>query len=432
MKKLFITVLLVVALTSQLIAAPATFVDNNAALRYLMAIGFMPQISEKAAYTIGDVNSLETLKELKPEIRKELSNTPVGNLRTMMRLLDLAAMCTESTFTVDQDYDDESMVPPYRSLRTFARFMVARGWIDAEKGNHAAAAAKFAHIFRLGANLGRERFAISGMVGIAIQRMAVESINNLLKISNDASIKKSLHDYFSSLPKPVIDRAWHIEGEKLYIFNTLKKAENKPELLSGLEKFEDKSEKEVSKRSAEASCKANQRVLLGAIEMYMMDHEEAPTNLDSAAILNKLVTDQYLKAAPVCDRKGTYSISFVDKDDFTVSCSCGASPDDQTSATDDEKPSEDVSPEIMQKINDYMKSGEFSKDKEELVAIFDEIMKIDAYDVAGDEAAGKIAERIDNSQNILIKTLVINPQSYYKSLRENQQRIDDLVKTLSQ
>ena len=434
MKKLLTTVFLVIAMATQLFAAPATFVDNNAALRYMIAIGFMPpQFSENAAYSFGDVNSLESLKKLKPEIRKELeSNTAAGNMRTMLRLLELAALCTESTFVVDQDYDDESIIPPYRSLRTFARFMVARGWIDAEKGNYAAAAAKFAHVFRLGANLGHERFAISGMVGIGIQRMAVESINNLIEISNDASIKKSLYDYFSSLPKPLIGRTLHIEGEKLYVFNMIKKAENKPELLSVLEKFEAKSEKQVSKRSAEAACAANQRVLLGAIEMYMMDHEEAPTNLDSAAILNKLVAEQYPKSAPVCDRNGAYSFSFVDKDDFKVACSCGASPDNQTSTSDDEESSEDVSPEVMQKINDYMKSGEFAKDKEELVAIFDEIMALDGYDIANDEKAGKIAERIENSQNTLIKTMMINPQSFYKSLRENQQRIDDLVKKLAQ
>lgn len=432
MKKAIIVSILVMVFVSQLAAQPARFIDNNAALRYLMAIGFMPQLSEKAAYVIGDVNSLETLKELKPEIRKELeSNTAVGNLRTIMRLLELASMCTESTFVVDQDYDDESMIPPYRSLRTFARFMVARGWMDAEKGNYADAASKFAHIFRFGANLSREGFAISCMVGIGIQRMAAESINNLLEISNDKAIRKTLHDYFSTLPKPLVDGTMNVSTEKLYVTNTLKKAEKKPELLIDLDKFRDDAAKEKPQQSAEKACIANQRVLMGAFEMYLMDYKVAKENFDSAAMLKKLVEEEYLKSAPVCENKGTYSITLADKDDFTVSCSCGVSPDAPTSAVDEES-AEKVSPELMQKIESYVKSDEFASNKAELVAIFDEILKINPYDVAGDEAAGKIAERIENSQNTLIKTLVINPQSFYKALRENQQRIDNLVKKLAQ
>ncbi|MBU1108082.1 MAG: hypothetical protein KKB51_15530 [Candidatus Riflebacteria bacterium] len=430
MKKIITVMFLVLSFASQVVAEPAKFIDNNAALRYLMAIGFMPQLSENTAYKLADVDSLESLKNLKPEIRKELStSTAVNSMVTISRLLDLAAECTESTFVVDQNYDEESIVPPYRSLRQFARFMNARAWIDAEKGDYAAAARKFVHIFRLGANLGREGIAISGMVGIGIQRIAVESINNMLELSQDREIKKMLHDYFSALPKPLIASGLFIDGEKLYITNTLAKADKKPEVLGDLVTFKDSSAEPAQRQIASNSaCVANQRVLMGAVEMYLMDYDDVLTKLDTATILTKLVEEKYLLKAPVCPNKGKYIISFQDKEEFDVSCSCGMSPDMPVEAQSVEA----TSSAVMEKASAYVKSDAYAKDKKELFAIFDEILTIDAYSADSDEKASKLAERIEKSPNPLIEAVVINPKSFYKSLRENQQRIDDLVKKLSQ
>ncbi|MFZ5950153.1 MAG: competence type IV pilus major pilin ComGC [Candidatus Rifleibacteriota bacterium] len=53
------------------------------------------------------------------------------------------------------------------------------------------------------------------------------------------------------------------------------------------------------------ACFANQRVLLGAVEMYNMDHEKMMENLDSAAI-ELLASKKYLKAAPQCPAGGKY------------------------------------------------------------------------------------------------------------------------------
>jgi len=429
MKKLVIVAILVLSLASQLIAEPATFVDNNAALRYLMALGFMPKLKSDDCYELSGINSLETLKALDSKSRKELeSPSASSHLSTMFRLLDLAAECTESTFIVDQDCDYESMIPPYRSLRQFARFVNAHAWIDAEKGDYAAAARKFIHIFRLGKNLGGDGIAISCMVGIGIQRIAVESINNLLEICKDSDTKKVLHDYFSLLPKPMIDGSFHINKEKLYIYNTLNKAEKQPKKFAEFEIFKDETEKTVKAAAVVSACRANQRVLLGALEMYMMDNTEAPSDLDSAAIINKLVEEKYLKLAPACENKGKYAIKFETDGDFSVSCSCGVSLDE----TVVEEKGKEISPAVMEKINAYIKSGAFVSDKKEVEAIFAEIVDIDPYAATSDEKAGKVAERIENSKNPLINTLVINPQSFYKALRENQQRIDDLVKRLAQ
>ena len=54
------------------------------------------------------------------------------------------------------------------------------------------------------------------------------------------------------------------------------------------------------------ACFANQRVLLGATEMWNMDHENMQTKIDSAFI-EKLVEEKYLRSYPTCPEGGTYS-----------------------------------------------------------------------------------------------------------------------------
>jgi|GEM_PF-6207810 len=52
------------------------------------------------------------------------------------------------------------------------------------------------------------------------------------------------------------------------------------------------------------ACSANMRVVMGAVEMYNMDHQTPMTQLN----LEELVAGKYLTAIPTCSHKGTYSI----------------------------------------------------------------------------------------------------------------------------
>ncbi|MFC1745438.1 hypothetical protein ACFL35_15700 [Candidatus Riflebacteria bacterium] len=64
------------------------------------------------------------------------------------------------------------------------------------------------------------------------------------------------------------------------------------------------------------NCRANMRVLMGAVEMYNMDYTEMMNNLDIA----RLVKKQYLKRAPQCPKNGDYSGSNLTADGI-VKCS---------------------------------------------------------------------------------------------------------------
>ncbi|PKL49516.1 MAG: hypothetical protein CVV42_05910 [Candidatus Riflebacteria bacterium HGW-Riflebacteria-2] len=434
MRKTIVTVLMVLMFASLCAAQPAKFVDDNAALRYLMAMGYMPQISSKTADKLADVRDLESFKKLTKDNLKEL-NSASGFLYTVTRLLDLAADCSECTFIVDKNLDFDTIVPPYRSIRLFARYINAQGWQDAENEAYVEAARKFCHVFRLGLNVSSDGFAINGSFGIAIQKMAVESINNLLALNSDEKVKKILADCFANLPKPIVDSKVHIGYERVFIANSLIRAEKDPTMFGHMELFKDESRKPEPKIVApDKACAANQRVLMGALEMYFMDNEFAPLSSDSETVIKMLVDQKYLKTGPVCENKGKYIFTLAEGEEYyDVSCSCGADPEKQSASIGETKEKEpEFSPEVMKKIDEYIKSEAYVEDKKEINVIFDEMLKIDPYTTTGDEAAGKLAERIESNKSTLVQYLMMNPQSFYKTLRENQQRIDDLVKKLSQ
>jgi hypothetical protein len=55
------------------------------------------------------------------------------------------------------------------------------------------------------------------------------------------------------------------------------------------------------------ACFSNQRVLLGAIEMYNMDHTENIDSIDDFdTIMNKLVAEEYLRSPLTCSQNGVY------------------------------------------------------------------------------------------------------------------------------
>lgn len=65
------------------------------------------------------------------------------------------------------------------------------------------------------------------------------------------------------------------------------------------------------------ACFANQRVLMGAMEMFAMDNPEPMKQLD----IGRLVAEKYLRSAPECPDGGVYSADFKDAFDFKIKCS---------------------------------------------------------------------------------------------------------------
>jgi competence protein ComGC len=93
----------------------------------------------------------------------------------------------------------------------------------------------------------------------------------------------------------------------------------KPETTLAIEIDGEKAKKALGGRRQvflNKQCQANLRVLLGAVEMYNMDHPIMMKNLD----VEKLVKDSYLKTAPICANKGTYVAKGDLSQDGVIEC----------------------------------------------------------------------------------------------------------------
>ena len=79
------------------------------------------------------------------------------------------------------------------------------------------------------------------------------------------------------------------------------------------------------------SCFNNQRVLMGAIEMYNMDHEAEMIDsmVDPDAIMRKLISEGYSKASLICYQNGIYRSYGRFQDGGIIFCDLHGTPDDK-------------------------------------------------------------------------------------------------------
>ncbi|MDD3378124.1 MAG: hypothetical protein PHF08_11820 [Candidatus Riflebacteria bacterium] len=77
------------------------------------------------------------------------------------------------------------------------------------------------------------------------------------------------------------------------------------------------------------SCFSNQRVLMGAIEMYNMDHEAEMIDsmVDPDAIMRKLISEGYSKASLICYQNGIYRSYGRFQDGGIIFCDLHGPPD---------------------------------------------------------------------------------------------------------
>lgn len=72
------------------------------------------------------------------------------------------------------------------------------------------------------------------------------------------------------------------------------------------------------------ACAANQRVIMGALEMADCDNVDLSSLGSTDEILQKLLDDKFLKKMPLCPFGGKYHIESDGSKELTVKCSCGA------------------------------------------------------------------------------------------------------------
>lgn len=406
------------------------FKDDNAALRYMMVIGFMPELSREDADQLRDINSLESFEKIPKKVRNKLHEA--HSYRTM-NLLEFAAKCKDCNFMPDQSYKPEDYVPPYRTLRTLARYLNAGAWHQAKLGDHEKAAKLFVAVFRFGDDAENYGPLISYMIGHSIREIALESMKTFLGGEFKPEAKRIVLDYLKSLPKPAFRVKEGLVWERKFtenILKTLDTNEGMIEILKNVENLSDEIQT-TTLSNPEKACCANQRVLMGALEMAAMDGLKFPENASFDQILAKLVKEKYLRNPVECPRKGEYKIKFHENDDYTeVSCSCGADPEKPITQEKAEPKPDDAAKnsKIAAKAEEYRNSGKFASDQKEILEYYDKMINLDQFGEGAPAEIQRIQDEYEGKDNILIKTIGVSFTKVYEKQLKLQEEIESLIK----
>lgn len=405
------------------------FKDDNAALRYLMAMGFMPTFSLEDTGKLRDINSLESYDNIPKKIRDKLDEATSN--RTLS-LLEFAANCKDCNFMPDQSYKPEDYVPPYRTLRAFARYLNAGAWKAIKAGEHEKGAKVLTALFRFGDDAENYGPLISYMIGFAIREIALDSMKNFIAGDFKPEAKEIVRNYLKSLTKPAFKVKSAIYWEKEFsasLLKTLDSLEGAIEIFKQIDTDESEPA-ETDPQNPVSQCNANQRVLMGALEMAAMDGIKFAENADFASIQQQLLQENYLRVPLVCPRKGEYKVKFFSEDEYTeVSCTCGADPEKPVPATEKaEKSSSEKESKIAAKARQYRDSGRFETDRKELLEYYDKILSFNQFQENALDKLEKIQAEYESKNNVLITLSAANFKSVFEKQFKLQKSIDDLIK----
>ena len=338
------TTVLLTMIIALLFSAPVAFgqrvpaeVDQNAAVRYLMAMGWFSPPDSHIMTELAGIEHLEDVKKLSPEALKYLKTgkaNDFGVIGNVIELMKAGAKCSTCVFNPDKKYLPTDFIPPYRRLREMARTLRAIGALQALDGKHQEALDLFKTIYRFGQHMGLEGPLISGMIGVAFQKMALGAMTDLRAMNPAETIIVDMKSFLKAAPRPPMNVPLLIQAEKNFFENGSKWARENPEGFGTDFKLvktatgttiaiatDEPGKSSPQTPSSPKTCSANQRVLMGALEMLGMDYGNPLPASISADLKGTLVKLQYLKKFPECYEKGEYSIDLSGKGDPIVSCS---------------------------------------------------------------------------------------------------------------
>ncbi|MDD3148184.1 MAG: hypothetical protein PHD82_12860 [Candidatus Riflebacteria bacterium] len=409
--------------SSSLSAAGEAMRDPNAALRYLTAIGYMPNITDNENSLLSAVNSLETFAALPANLKSVAGEALDFRIK---KLLENAARCPDCNFMPDNSYDPTDITPPYKTLRKFARFLNAGAWKAIKSGAHEDGATLLVSVFRFGDGVENYGLLISYMIGHAIREVAVNSMKNFIAGDFRPEAKKIVTDYLKSLPRPAFPVKEGIAFEKTFGEKYLLSLENDPNGLAEIFKQAKGSAGSSAQSAATSSCVTNQRVIMGAIEMAMMDGIDLKNFADFNAIQEKLLHDKYIKSAFVCPQKGQYKVEPTEDQDFKVSCSCGADPNAPSAVEEKVQPVEDS--ELTAQTLEYISSGKFAKDRKEFFESQDKILAVDEMQKDALQTIAAIEKEYKKRDNLLISSFAPSFLKCFEKQLKLQEAIDNLIR----
>lgn len=410
-----------------------TIPTPNAAVGYLMAIGWMNPPSEKVMAEFSDAKTLGDLEELSPDAKKYLGDE---RMNTIIRLLVQGADCEHCRFGYEHTWQPDEPVPPFKRLRELSRVARAFGLEQLRRGKVAEAFQTFRAIFRMGGHLDIDGTLIAGMVGLAIKGVAITGFEELITKGKDDKVMASTREFLKALPSATLSAKTCLVGEKKYLAAALQSMQNGSvdlakewdELRTWLPKKPGAKENATPPSSpvpALKACLANQRVLLGAIEMLSMDFKPMPASLTIEIIPEFLVTSQYLNQFPNCPDGGKYELSVGKEGNYEWRCTIHPTPDESRESVSPPPPSAQTLAEI-EEFKKFMKSPEFEGMVVEALAMFDDAMAFEPYAPDFKAKMDAFSKKIESSSNIVIQRSMPN----IRKVLEKQMEQDEAIKKL--
>lgn len=414
--------------------------EPNAAIGYLMALGFLEPASKEVINEFAEAKTIATLEKLSPEARNYLAGKKFG---VVANLLSLGAACELSRFGYEHTYRPEEPVPPFRRLRELGRIMRTYGLDLLKKGNPDRALDIFRSLFRLGGHLEVDGTLISGMIGVAIRNLALEGFEELAVHGKNEKSLTTMREFLKLQPTSVSSMNLCLEAEKRYTLTALQM------IASGADKVSDEAlakdwdsikiilpEEEqagktggngsVTAPSAFRECIANQRVLAGAVEMLCLDYNPMPATLTVDLIPEFLAKEKYLKVFPTCRDNGKYQVSKVK--DGLYEWKCTVHPTPEASGESGALPVAVSKPtkEQIQKFRDFVLGADFKKMKQEIIDLFDEAKTFDPRSPDFEARTAAFQKKIESSSHQVVKNCIPN----VKKAMEQQLKVDRAVEKL--
>lgn len=417
---LFIAVLLCAAPLS---ARPGN--DPNAAVRYLNAIGHIPAVSEKVMHEIALAESEGQMKDLGTDTLRFLGEP---RLKTAMELLRRGAACPQCNFTPDDRIHFTDFVPPYRRIREMARIGRAYAFLRNTAGDPGEAFETLTSIFMLGQHVDDNSMLINTMIGIAVRKIALNALAEFRTHHPEESWKTRLTEFFKRVPRPAANIRAALEYERTGIMNTFQDAKIHPEIFKeiGFEFDITASAPVEAQPDSGKRCLANQRVLMGALEMLHLDYSKPLPATISSDLLPSLVKLQYLKAPVSCPDGGKYTLTGLETEAPGSACSLHGTPDAplETAGSSGEA-KKTATAEYLKKLTS---TPEYDRLVDECKTLYDELIALDPAAADFEQKADDIQKRVESSTNILIKNGIPNVKKSYAAARELEEQIEKILR----
>ncbi|NLI77816.1 MAG: hypothetical protein GX442_15440 [Candidatus Riflebacteria bacterium] len=423
-----LVVVLFFGATSLLSARPGD--DPNAAVRYLLAIGHLPAVSDKVLDDLGQLETFADLAKVSQEGAAFLRNEKFA---TAMRLLQLGAACPQCNFTPDDTWSLEDPVPPYRRIRQLARLARIYAWDREKAGKPDEAFALLTSVFMLGQHLEDQGLLISVMIGVACRKIAVNALIEFRTRHPEPQWRQKLVTFFQRVPKPAVNIRASLEYERKGMANILKQAKTDHRLFGLMEIPVPENAKGAKAPPAPApapapdkECRAGQRVLLGALEMLAMDYTMPLPATISADLPAALLQLGYLRKPVTCPSGGELKISLNDKGEPAVECLLHGTIDTPSaSAAQDAEKAREAAVAWFGKLAD---TPEYDRLVAECLKFYDDLLAIDLASPTGPATHDALWKKIEAADNPFASAVIPN----HRKAWEEGIKLEELIRQVQQ